>query len=96
MGHLLPECLHQASQLQEVFQAERRAPGRDGHDGILRNPVGPTGRNGRQLALLVMVIEDFRAPVEPPGHDGKLLTAAGVKGMDDTKDSILIARTGCS
>ena len=95
MGHLLPKCRHQAGQLQQVFQAERRAAGRDGYDRIGRNPVCPTGRNRDQPPLLAMVIKEFFAPVVPDRYDGKLPTVAGMEGMDDAKDSIAIARTGC-
>ena len=96
MGHLLPKCRHQAGQFQQVFQAERRAAGRDSHDWIWRNYVRPFGRNADQLIVVVTVVDPVLAPVLSDGYNGKLLAVAGMEGMDDAECSRRTVCTGCN
>jgi len=96
MGRLLPKCHHQPGQFQQVFQAERRATGRDGCDGIGRNPIRPAGRDRDKPPLRVTIVEEFIAPILPDRYYGELLAVARMEGMDDAEDSIAIVRTGCN
>jgi len=96
MDRLLPDNGHQANKLQQVLEAERGTPGRDGHHRVRLSSVRPAGRNSDQPAFLIPVVKKLLAPVLPDGYDGKLLAAGRMERMDDAKDSIPIARTGCS
>ena len=96
MGCLLLHRHYQSGKFQKVFQTERRPASRDGYHWIRRNCIGPTGRNGCQPALLVMVIKDILTPVLPGGHQRQGPIAVRMEGMGDTEHSRLAVRIGCN
>ena len=87
----------QADQVLEVHQAQQRPASGQGHKGIDRGQIGPSGGQGTDMRGEGIQEKDAGfAPGHPLGQEGKLLPDEGVEGMGYGENKLTIRAIGYS
>lgn len=82
--------------MQQIGDPEMRASGRYRHQQVRFRRTRPCGRQAPQATLIIVKVNAFLTPGIAPLDQDELAPEEGMKGMDYTKDFLLIDCITCS
>ena len=82
--------------MQQIGDPEMRASGRYCHQQVRCRRTGPCGREAPQATRIIVKVNAFLTPGIAPLDQDELAPEEGMKGMDYTKDFLLIDCITCS